>query len=645
MRRGLFTSIVIFCFIAVAFAQEQQYDKQFAHEKDINAIVFSPDNNLIITAGADKVVRVWNANTGQLVNSFKHGYIIKKLFISPDGNYMLSRSSPMYSCLWDIKTGTPVKCFTSQQIEGFTPDGQNLIIVEYGNDGKKFATISLLSLDNYFTTTSPQRIYLQDSAITNVALSAKGKYYVAIEGNKKLWVLDANWPNKKMKYKLKPETEILAVSPKNNYIITEGSSCIYNVKTYKQAVKLKEPLEKEGKNKLSFSSDGRFLISEHNGIISIIDTSMGRVVNKLEFGDAKILAVSPSGRMVAYSLDGKTLSLWNVNRNREMVSYVDAVLNEQLAYNCYLRGIYHYNNNRYTEALKYLNLAYGKTLRAKKILIYKGDCLLMTGKPDLAIECYLHDDSIAPTRASLNLARAYVVKHRYDKAIMALNKYAKSGHRERVSVLLADSFLAALQNQPGWEAFVLANSPSNAEKMVEKAEKKAKEGDMPGAMEVMNKALLLDPKNPCWYNARAALYITMGEYDNAIRDYIKEGKLDTSRLAQVYFDVAKATAKKGDVVKAAYYLERSVEKDPVRFGYYVDIAMLKNKARRRKEAMEIINKYIAIVPDDYYAYYVRANIQGNDDEIRNDILKAIDICKERGNEVPSEFYQVFNTVK
>ena len=645
MRRGLLTTLIIVFLSAFAWAQEEQYDKQFAHEKDINAMAFSPDNNLIVTSGADKVVRVWNANTGKLINSFKHGYAIKKLFISPDGNYMLSGSSQLYSCLWDMKTGTPIKCFTTQQIEGFTADGQNLIIVEYGDDGKKFATIGLLSLSDYFTINFPQRIYIQDSVITNVTLTSKGRYYVAIEGNKTLWILDNNLPDKKVKHKLKTETDVVAVSSNNKYLATEGATHIYDLKKYEQLVKLKEPLAPEGKNKLKFSSDGRFLISEHDGTIDIIDASIGRIVNKLEFPDAKILAVSPSGRMVAYSTDGKTLSLWNVNRNREMVNYVDAELNEELAYNSYLRGVYHYNNKRYTEALKYFSLAYGKTNRAKKILIYKGDCLLMTAKPDLAIECYLQDDSIAPGRASLNLARAYVVKHKYDKASMSLNKYIKSGQRERISVLMADSFLTAMQNQPGWQTFLQANSPSEVEKIVEKAEKRASDGDLLGGMEIMNKAIQMDPKNPCWYNARAALYMKMNEYDNAIRDYIKEGKLDTSMLAEVYYDVAKATAEKGDLNKAAYYLQRSLEKDPVRFSYYVDIASLKNKVHRRKDAMDAINKYISIVPDDYYAYYVRANIQGNDIEIRNDIVKAIDICKEGGYEVPPEFYQVFNTVK
>src|SRR6185437_182011 len=286
MRRGLFAIIITIFLGATAFAQEEQYDKQFAHEKDINAMAFSPDNNLIVTAGADKQVRVWNANTGKLENSFKHGYAIKKLFISPDGNYMLSRSSRMYSCLWDLKAGTPVKCFTTQQIEGFTPDGQNLIIVEYGDDGKKFATISLLSLADYFTTSSPQRVYMQDSVITNVALSSKGKYYVAVEGNNRLWVLDTELPDRKQKYKLKPEAELIAVSPTSNYMVTEGASHIYDLRTYKQTVKLKQPLEKDGKNKLSFSSDGRFLITEHDGIINVIDVSMGQVVNKLEFGDS-----------------------------------------------------------------------------------------------------------------------------------------------------------------------------------------------------------------------------------------------------------------------------------------------------------------------------------------------------------------------
>jgi WD40 repeat protein len=61
------------------------------HSGAITALAFSPDGARLITAGADRLVKIWDPISGQEILSFKgHRHPVSGLAFSPDGRRLLS---------------------------------------------------------------------------------------------------------------------------------------------------------------------------------------------------------------------------------------------------------------------------------------------------------------------------------------------------------------------------------------------------------------------------------------------------------------------------------------------------------------------------------------------------------------------------
>lgn len=77
--------------------KEQLIDKYVTtlsgHTSLINKVAISPDNNYIVTCARERVAKVWNSKTGQLIhNRTGHTSIIPSIAISPNNNYIVTGS-------------------------------------------------------------------------------------------------------------------------------------------------------------------------------------------------------------------------------------------------------------------------------------------------------------------------------------------------------------------------------------------------------------------------------------------------------------------------------------------------------------------------------------------------------------------------
>ena len=80
------------------------------HEKDVNAVTFSPDGNYIASASHDGTIRLWSADSGQPLGEPFRGHSDKVFSVefSSDGRRIVSGSSDNTVRLWDVKTGQPL---------------------------------------------------------------------------------------------------------------------------------------------------------------------------------------------------------------------------------------------------------------------------------------------------------------------------------------------------------------------------------------------------------------------------------------------------------------------------------------------------------------------------------------------------------
>ena len=76
------------------------------HKSMVSAITFSQDSKYIITASADKKLRIWNSQSGKHIRTLQgHKAGIRSLSTSSDGQFILSAGSDKTVKLWDLKNG------------------------------------------------------------------------------------------------------------------------------------------------------------------------------------------------------------------------------------------------------------------------------------------------------------------------------------------------------------------------------------------------------------------------------------------------------------------------------------------------------------------------------------------------------------
>lgn len=85
----------------------------------INRAIWGPLNKTIISAGEDTVVRVWDSETGKLLNESDkdtgHKKGITSLTKSADGSHFLTGSHDKSAKLWDSRTLTLIKTYVTER--------------------------------------------------------------------------------------------------------------------------------------------------------------------------------------------------------------------------------------------------------------------------------------------------------------------------------------------------------------------------------------------------------------------------------------------------------------------------------------------------------------------------------------------------
>jgi len=105
---------------------------QSGHAGQVRALSFSSDNKLLASGATDGTVKLWNAETGQLLRTIAASkYWVHSVAISPDGKMIAAGSGDLSVSLWDLETGKQLGALKGQidvaQAIAFTEDSEKLI--------------------------------------------------------------------------------------------------------------------------------------------------------------------------------------------------------------------------------------------------------------------------------------------------------------------------------------------------------------------------------------------------------------------------------------------------------------------------------------------------------------------------------------
>lgn len=301
-KRVFSITILIILFLSNAWSQRSEIPRivinSMGHSGKIFNILFSPDGSKIISVSEDKTVRIWNTQSGDMLNKFRSEIgsgpegMIYASAISPDGKllaisgYPVSTQKSNYIILIDLEKGTQIH----------TALGHTNVVnsLDFMGDGKYLAsgsddgTIKLWSVKD-------------NAKLVNVSTIEVGTRVTGLSFNKK--------------------TRGLAVASDQRSVL------LYDLKDIDKGVS-KFPLKELRKhkdfiNKVAFSPDGTYLASSSLSSELLIwknDGSLFKSIDKIK-NIINAIAFSHDSRILVLMDDTGNGASYSVSEGNKLASF------------------------------------------------------------------------------------------------------------------------------------------------------------------------------------------------------------------------------------------------------------------------------------------------------------------------------------
>ncbi len=318
-------------------------------KEKIKGTFFSPDKNILVTAGEFRTIHLWDTTNGIHKHTFydniqenkKTGNVkwVENVLFSPDEKLVLSLVNDHEIRLWDIVSGKriPFTGYTGYlKNASFSPDGKTLATGNYSGviqiwdieSGKNIKTVPNIRIMSSLHSYKEYNTY-------NMTFAQNGEKFITTERDGTIYL----WDNVKKQFGTFREQKGSKVIPLNSVLTNPDGHTIatwsksedktiqlWNAVTGKHKRTLKG--YKGGNKRVVFSMDGRTLASwssYKDTTIRLWNVATGRHKKTLKGHKSIIESVtfSPDGNtLVSGGIDG-TILLWDVNTGKQKKTLID----------------------------------------------------------------------------------------------------------------------------------------------------------------------------------------------------------------------------------------------------------------------------------------------------------------------------------
>lgn len=282
------------------------------HTDLVEAAEWSPDGRLIVSAGSDKTIRVWEAATGTEVRRLEAhtGSIIAAAW-SPNGRWIVSAGDDRTVRIWEVATGVEV-----YRLEGHT---DWVVAAIWSPDGRLVASASDdQTVRVWEIATGRQLCCLEGhtSGINAVAWSPDGHWIASASGDRTVRVWDTTkWDEAHCLEGHTSGVTSVAWSPDGNLLVSASSD--RTMRVWKVATGM-EILCMEGHtNEIRashWSPDGRWVVSASlDRTVRVWETATGTEIRRLEghVSGVSAAAWSPNGQWIITAGWDRMLRVWD----------------------------------------------------------------------------------------------------------------------------------------------------------------------------------------------------------------------------------------------------------------------------------------------------------------------------------------------